>query len=316
MLCFSSFCCFLKIEIPPLTHTTTTPTTNHQQSAAAGPVGTGFGKRVPEMSLINSFRGRAREGVVGDEGFWGEERGTEAGGGGWVMTKRWSGSKEEDEEEKEEIMRRGRQSLREERRSEVSGVRTEQWTKQRWSDGGALIRHRTSAPSHFPHWQRENARTGEWRWMGGRVWHQDMKRKRVTAIKPTQTDQTAFNRRDNSKDGDYAFSPHHLPKHLSETLQGALLNMFFFSIFHCCFLKTLFLPSHLCALFKLLMFQCHKGLKKVQKVHLNTLFWGKILKSIPVHSKMFKSKYKKLDCNISSSQLNSQEEKIKCFQII
>ena len=44
-LCFSSFCCLLKIEPP-----------NHQWSAAAGPVGTGFGKRVPEMSLINSLR--------------------------------------------------------------------------------------------------------------------------------------------------------------------------------------------------------------------------------------------------------------------
>lgn len=39
-----------------------------------------------------------------------------------------------------------------------------------------LIRRRTSAPSHFTHWQRENARTREWRWMGGRVCHQDMKR--------------------------------------------------------------------------------------------------------------------------------------------
>lgn len=36
----------------------TPATTNHQQSAAVGPVGTGFGKRVPEMGLINSLRGR------------------------------------------------------------------------------------------------------------------------------------------------------------------------------------------------------------------------------------------------------------------
>lgn len=36
------------------------------------------------------------------------------------MTERW---KEEDEEEKEEIMRRGRQRLREERQSKVSGAR-------------------------------------------------------------------------------------------------------------------------------------------------------------------------------------------------
>lgn len=43
---------------------TSTPTTNHQQSAAAGPVGTGFGERVPEMSLINSLRGRGGGGGI------------------------------------------------------------------------------------------------------------------------------------------------------------------------------------------------------------------------------------------------------------
>lgn len=55
---FSSFCFLLKIEPP-----------NHQRSAAAGPVGTGFGKRVPEMSLINSLRrGEQREGEVEEVG--------------------------------------------------------------------------------------------------------------------------------------------------------------------------------------------------------------------------------------------------------
>lgn len=60
-------------------------------------MGTSSGKRVPEMSLINSFRG----GEQGGEG------------------RRWRGGndgcEEDDEEEKEEIMRRGRQRLREER---------------------------------------------------------------------------------------------------------------------------------------------------------------------------------------------------------
>lgn len=51
---FSSFCCLLKIDPPPPNH------------SATGPVGTGFGKRVPEMSLINSLRRRAQ----GREEMW------------------------------------------------------------------------------------------------------------------------------------------------------------------------------------------------------------------------------------------------------
>lgn len=43
---------------------------------------------------------------MGEEGFRGEERRTEVGGGRG-MTERQSGCEEEDEEEKEEIMRRG-----------------------------------------------------------------------------------------------------------------------------------------------------------------------------------------------------------------
>lgn len=68
-LCFSSFCCLLKIDPPP---------PNHQRSAAAGPVGTGFGKGVPEMSLINSLRRRERgREVVEREG---DREGRRAGG--------------------------------------------------------------------------------------------------------------------------------------------------------------------------------------------------------------------------------------------
>lgn len=73
-------------------------------------MGTGFGKRVPEMSLINSLR-RGRE-SKGGRGWGGgiprkrerERQGQRRGGG---MTERWSGCIKEDQEEKEEIMRRG-----------------------------------------------------------------------------------------------------------------------------------------------------------------------------------------------------------------
>lgn len=91
---FSSFCCLLKIEPP-----------NHQRSAAAGPVGAGFGKRVPEMSLINSLRrreqgrGRWRRWGLGGGGWRGKERVRDRGRE-WVnndremeRVKRWSGAK-------------------------------------------------------------------------------------------------------------------------------------------------------------------------------------------------------------------------------
>lgn len=68
-------------------------------------MGTGFGKRVPEMSLINSLR-RGRESKGGIPRRREREReGQKRGGGG--MMERWSGCIKEDEEEKEEIMSRG-----------------------------------------------------------------------------------------------------------------------------------------------------------------------------------------------------------------
>lgn len=65
---FSFLCFLLKIEPAspnPSRPTPFLPASNHQQSAAvaavaAAPVGTSFGKRAPEMSLINSLRRRGQ----------------------------------------------------------------------------------------------------------------------------------------------------------------------------------------------------------------------------------------------------------------
>lgn len=73
---FSFLCFLLKIEPPP----------NHQWSAAAGPVGTGFGKRVPEMSLINSLR-RREQGRRRERWWWGKENERDRGMG-WLNNDR------------------------------------------------------------------------------------------------------------------------------------------------------------------------------------------------------------------------------------
>lgn len=156
-LCFSTFCCLLKIELP-----------NHQRSSATGPVGTGFSKRVPEMSLINSLRGREREML------WGvRKRKRERNRGrGWVNNDRdgegkgWSGAKRKRWGRRERGVdneNEGSETEKEEARQGLWGkdVVVNKAEEEWWR--GALIRHRTKAPSHFTWGERRNGREKEWR---------------------------------------------------------------------------------------------------------------------------------------------------------
>lgn len=160
------------------------------------------------------------------------------------MTERWSGCIKEDEEEKEEIMSGG--GAPESREAKVSGARIQQRWRQRWSDGGALIRHRTNAPlSLYTLAGGERTTRGMdmdgWAGAVPRYEKERWREKRATAIEPTQKSrkQTAFDRfrhtfackrisarrrwTDKSKDGDINPTP---PGTDLTLLQGALVNMF------------------------------------------------------------------------------------------
>lgn len=89
----------------------------------------------------------------------------------------------------------------ESREAKVSGARIQQRWRQRWSDGGALIRHRTNAPLSL-YTLAEGERTTRGVDMDGRAGavpryeKESCREKRATAIEPTQKSrkQTAFDR--------------------------------------------------------------------------------------------------------------------------
>lgn len=136
-LCFSSFCCPLKIESP-----------NHQRSAVAKPLGTDFSKRVPEMSLINSLRRRAHGRVrwwESERGWTNNDREMERVKDGVVQRGRWGGRGGDNEKE-------GSERERVEVKQGLWGKNVEVNKAEGEGEWGALIRHRTKAPSHFTYW--------------------------------------------------------------------------------------------------------------------------------------------------------------------